>query len=328
MSEGLQDRMTRIHVDGIEIDRAARIVCVVVTFNRRPLLMESLAAIRAQTRRPDAIIVVDNASSDGTSDALRSEFADVEAVVLTRNTGGAGGFAVGMAMALADGADLVWLLDDDAVAEPGALEALLRARDAVAGPAPALMASRVVWTDGRAPPDEHSPPAAVRLQGRARRGSRDRLHSDPVGVVRVDTGRCGGDASDGSAARRLLPLERRFRVHDAAAAPRPRTAVPGQRRRAQDFEVRQHCRRPGGAVLLRGAQQDLDAHLARHPSGHSNDVLYTGSTLRRWMRTFARSKDRARLRRAFARGVRAAVGSRPRPTSDVLAELGYPGDAR
>ena len=47
---------------------------------------------------------------------------------LGANYGGAGGFAYGMAQALAHGADLIWLMDDDTVPEPGALEALLQAR--------------------------------------------------------------------------------------------------------------------------------------------------------------------------------------------------------
>ena len=55
---------------------------------------------------------------------------------LAQNTGGAGGFAYGLALALADGADLVWLMDDDTVPEPGALRALLDARRPGAGRPP------------------------------------------------------------------------------------------------------------------------------------------------------------------------------------------------
>jgi GT2 family glycosyltransferase len=51
-------------------------------------------------------------------------------------------------------------------------------------------------------------------------------------------------------------------------------------------------------------------------------VLYGGSTLRRWVRTFVRSSDRAVLRRAGLRGLRAGVSGRPRPTEAILREVG------
>ena len=47
-----------------------RVVAVVVTWNRRELLVESVAALRAQTHALHAIVVVDNASDDGTAEHL------------------------------------------------------------------------------------------------------------------------------------------------------------------------------------------------------------------------------------------------------------------
>ena len=101
-----------------------RVVAVVVTYNRRDLLLESLAAVLGAEPAPDAVIVVDNASTDGTADdGPRAASPPCGWPRLQRNTGGAGGFAYGLALALADGADLVWLMDDDTVPEPGALRA-------------------------------------------------------------------------------------------------------------------------------------------------------------------------------------------------------------
>ena len=126
-------------------------VCaVVVTHNRRSLLVECLAALRTQIRRPDRILVVDNASSDGTPQMLRNEYPDVELVALATNQGGAGGFHDGLRRAHAGGSDWIWLMDDDTVPTPSCLEALLSAVDRV--PAPALLSSKVVWTDGRPHP--------------------------------------------------------------------------------------------------------------------------------------------------------------------------------
>src|SRR5215472_5862295 len=130
----------------------ARVVAVIVTYNRRDLLIEALDAVDVQTRKPDAVIVVDNASTDQTAAAVRSRFPWVRLAELSCNTGGAGGFAYGIALALADHADLIWLMDDDTVAEPAALETLLGALGQCDGPLPVLVASRVTWTDGRAHP--------------------------------------------------------------------------------------------------------------------------------------------------------------------------------
>ena len=129
-----------------------RVAAVLVTYNRRDLLLESLAAVQSQSRPPDSVIVVDNASADGSAAAVRARFPAVQVAELDANYGGAGGFAYGMALSLADGADLIWVMDDDTMPEPGALLALLEARRSQPGRPPALVASRVIWTDGRAHP--------------------------------------------------------------------------------------------------------------------------------------------------------------------------------
>ena len=104
-----------------------RIVAVVVTFNRLDLLQHLVAAL-SDTDGLDEILVVDNASTDGTGEWLRSteEGSDrVHARLLSDNTGGAGGFHEGLRWAVERGADLVWLMDDDGMPEPGSLKTLL-----------------------------------------------------------------------------------------------------------------------------------------------------------------------------------------------------------
>jgi GT2 family glycosyltransferase len=120
---------------------------VIVTRDRLALLRACLDAIRAQTRRPDRILVVDNASSDGTNAWLRRQD-DVEVLRLDENAGGAGGFHAGLEHAHAAGAEWMWLMDDDTIPLSGALEALLRPDD----PAAILRASVAVWKDGRLHP--------------------------------------------------------------------------------------------------------------------------------------------------------------------------------
>jgi rhamnopyranosyl-N-acetylglucosaminyl-diphospho-decaprenol beta-1,3/1,4-galactofuranosyltransferase len=128
-------------------------VCaVVVTRNRRALLAECLAALRAQTRALDRILVVDNASSDGTADMLRERYPEAEVLALHTNQGGAGGFFEGLRAAHAAGFHWIWLMDDDTIPTAACLQALLDAAERVPGPAPALMSSKAVWTDGRLHP--------------------------------------------------------------------------------------------------------------------------------------------------------------------------------
>lgn len=128
-------------------------VCaVVVTRNRRELLREALDAIAAQTRPVDALLVVDNASTDRTRELLESSYAAADVLRLERNEGGAGGFHEGLRAAHAAGHDLVWIMDDDVVPEPGALAGLLDGRSASADRDPWLLASKVLWRDGRLHP--------------------------------------------------------------------------------------------------------------------------------------------------------------------------------
>jgi GT2 family glycosyltransferase len=104
---------------------SGRVCAVVVTYNRRDLLRECLVSLQAQTHVPDTILVVNNASTDGTAQMLSAEFAQLEVLTLAENVGGAGGFHAGMKWAYEQGYDWLWLMDDDGRAAPDCLEKLL-----------------------------------------------------------------------------------------------------------------------------------------------------------------------------------------------------------
>ena len=126
------------------------ICAIVVTCNRKELLRECLQALMTQTQQVDEILVVNNASNDGTTAMLRKEFPEVRVLDLWQNIGGAGGFHEGMKRVYGEDYDWIWLLDDDSIPEPTALEELflalpiLQTLDA----SPILLASKVIWVDG------------------------------------------------------------------------------------------------------------------------------------------------------------------------------------
>jgi rhamnopyranosyl-N-acetylglucosaminyl-diphospho-decaprenol beta-1,3/1,4-galactofuranosyltransferase len=297
-----------------------RVVAVIVTYNRRDLLLESLAAVRAQHRPPDQVIVVDNASADGTADAVRAAFPDVRLASLGENYGGAGGFAYGMAAALADGADLIWAMDDDTVPEPGALGALLAARARYEGRAPAIVASTVLWTDGR--PHPMNTPRAKPMATAVERTAAAACGCVPIRSasfvsVLVDAAECRSRGlptadfflwnDDFEFTTRLLRRNVGLLCPDSVVVHKTRTfgstdVDPGDR---FYYEVRNKI------WTLRGSSL-----------APAEWVLYTGATLRRWVRTYAASADRRRLRAAFGRGLTAGVRTRPRPNEQVLPKPG------
>lgn len=106
---------------------APRVVAVVVTFNRLPLLQRLLDQLRTETALTQ-IVVIDNASTDGTGDWLRALGDErVVAVSLPTNTGGAGGFHDGLEYAATNtDADLFYLMDDDGLPDSDCLATLLQ----------------------------------------------------------------------------------------------------------------------------------------------------------------------------------------------------------
>jgi rhamnopyranosyl-N-acetylglucosaminyl-diphospho-decaprenol beta-1,3/1,4-galactofuranosyltransferase len=103
------------------------VIAVVPTYNRKALLVECLKAIFSQTVPVAGVVVVDNASSDGTDELLRKRglLADprVDYLRCKANGGSSGGYHEGVKRAYLTKADWIWLMDDDAIPTPDALEA-------------------------------------------------------------------------------------------------------------------------------------------------------------------------------------------------------------
>ena len=127
-------------------------VCaLVVTYNRKELLAECLDAVLRQKRPPEELLVVDNASTDGTPELLRErgylERPGLRHLRLDENRGSSGGFAHGFEAARASAADWLWVMDDDAEPTPDCLRLLLDSPPA-GEPATVCVCPKVVYPDG------------------------------------------------------------------------------------------------------------------------------------------------------------------------------------
>jgi GT2 family glycosyltransferase len=304
----------------VAVSGPSRVVAVVVTWNRRELLADALQAVTGQRPAPAHVVVVDNASTDGSADLVRDRFPGVGLLRAEQNTGGAGGFTIGIAEALRLDADVVWLMDDDTVPRPGALAALVAAREDYPGRTrPAVVASRVVWTDGRDHP--------MNLP-RRRPGARvdQRRAAEAVGCMPIRSASFVSVLVDADVVRtRGLPVADFFLWNDdfefttrvirggvglycPASVVVHKTRVfgstdadPGER---FFYEVR-------NKIWTFGRSRGLSP---------VEKVLYGGSTLRRWARTFARSSDRTTLARVLGRGLVAGARHRPRTAEQFLAQ--------
>lgn len=125
------------------------VTAFVLTRDRKVLLAECVRALLAQTHPVDEVIVLDNASSDGTEEHLRAEGL-LDRISFHRaevNTGGAGGFREGVRLGIEAGRDWLWLMDDDAEPRLDALQQLLTS-EAAARPDVSAVCSAVVHPDG------------------------------------------------------------------------------------------------------------------------------------------------------------------------------------
>ncbi|GFO77850.1 hypothetical protein BPLS_P6538 [Bathymodiolus platifrons methanotrophic gill symbiont] len=108
----------------------AKILIIIVTWNKKEYvidLLNSLSVINFPREQLD-ILVIDNASNDGTFEALEAQFDDIEIIRNAENIGGTGGFNTGLAWAFDQPDsryDYLWLLDNDVVVHKNALSELV-----------------------------------------------------------------------------------------------------------------------------------------------------------------------------------------------------------
>lgn len=125
------------------------LAAVIVTYNRKELLGGNIRMLLQQTQPFDRIFVVDNCSTDGTPDYLKSQgWMDDERFVYVKtesNIGGAGGFYTGTKAAFEAGADWIILMDDDgAAADKHTFEILFREAEIMHRENPKLFVNTLV----------------------------------------------------------------------------------------------------------------------------------------------------------------------------------------
>lgn len=127
-----------------------KVDAVVVTYNRKDLLVECVNSILNQSYKVNKLFIIDNASTDGTEDKLKEYGILSQKCIcymkLKENIGGAGGFNEGIKAARKDNADWIWIMDDDTIPNRDCLGEFIKAIDIINGKI-SFLASAVYGVD-------------------------------------------------------------------------------------------------------------------------------------------------------------------------------------
>lgn len=126
-----------------------KVITVVVTYNRKELMEENIRALLKQDYPENRIVIIDNASTDGTAEMLKKYIDNVKVFYFNtgKNRGGSYGFSYGTKKAVELGCDDVWLMDDDCIVHENSLSELVKFADSVNNNF-GYLASKVLWKDG------------------------------------------------------------------------------------------------------------------------------------------------------------------------------------
>ena len=266
-------------------------------------------------------MVVDNASTDASARVAAGHPLGAHVVSLPVNTGGAGGFAAGIARALTrfPQAEWIWLMDDDTIPTATALEALVGAAVAYPG-SPALLASRAVWADGTEHPMNRP---------RTRPGLPALLHRHAAlaGARQIRTASFVSILIDARAVREVgLPRASYFLWNDdfeyTSRILRGRIGLY-----VPDSVVRHLTRALGSSDADPGERFRFEVRNKIwtfrdcEGLGPIERAAYEAATARRWLRAAASSADRATLWRAGREGLREGLA---RPADNMTIFLGTP----
>lgn len=103
------------------------VITIVLNTNRKEDTLVALASLSASDYAHHRVIVLDNASVDGSVEAIRSAYPSAEVSELGQNLGYAGNNNVGIGDALDQGADWVFVLNEDTILAPDCITRLVEA---------------------------------------------------------------------------------------------------------------------------------------------------------------------------------------------------------
>ncbi|MBE2199059.1 MAG: glycosyltransferase family 2 protein [Anaerolinea sp.] len=104
-----------------------KVITIILNTNRRQDTLACLASLSESSYPDQQIIVLDNASTDGSVEAIRHQFPEVQVVALRENKGYAGNNNVGIQLAMEQGAEWVFVLNEDTVLHPDCLSLMVQA---------------------------------------------------------------------------------------------------------------------------------------------------------------------------------------------------------
>lgn len=98
---------------------------ILLNWNSADDTIDCLNSLQSLDYENYSIIVVDNASSDGSIESISAAYPEIQILRNSLNAGFAGGNNVGIKFAIDKGTDYIWLLNNDTMIDPGALTPLL-----------------------------------------------------------------------------------------------------------------------------------------------------------------------------------------------------------
>jgi len=102
-----------------------KIAAVICNYNKKEYVAECIQSVTESSFTDMDIVVVDNASTDGSAEHIKNRFGNrVKLLVNEENLGGSGGFNTGIRYALEKGYEYVWCLDNDVLVDENAAEEL------------------------------------------------------------------------------------------------------------------------------------------------------------------------------------------------------------
>jgi GT2 family glycosyltransferase len=105
------------------------VITVILNTNRGEDTLACLATLAEASHTPHHIIVLDNASTDGSVAAIGHRFPAVEVIALTKNLGYTGNNNVGIEAAMAQGADWVFVLNEDTIVADDCIALMIQAAE-------------------------------------------------------------------------------------------------------------------------------------------------------------------------------------------------------